>query len=173
MKLKRSRFFGRRSRRGLTLIEVMIASVISLMITGTAVGIMWSSGVGIKEMYGQTRTRSSRMIALDAVRYRLAEAQIGSVSITDSNHRIEFEDPNLGGATSAFFFNPESRTLWYDDDIDDATAEIEAVQGPIDFTFESQNAGAVILLRVESAEDMAHGDVDTQDGETAVYLRNI
>lgn len=173
MKRKKQGFLARRPRRGMTLIEVLIASTISLLIVGSAVGVMYASGVGIKEMHGQTRMRSSRMIALDAVRYRLCEARIGSVSITNSNHRIEFEDPNLGGITSAFWFNSDTNTLWYDDDIGDGTAAIEAVQGPIDFTFEEQNAGATVVLEVLSEADMADGDVDTQDGVTAVYLRNI
>lgn len=160
------------ARRGITLAEAMISMVIAGMIGAVVVGIMRQTGLATKDMYAETRTRSTRMIALDQIRYRLVEAEIGTVVISDSDHRIEFDDPNLG-TTSAFVFVPETRVLLYDADIDDATAAIEVASGPIDLTFESQEDGAIVVLRVKSAAEVAFGDVDEQDGETAVYLRNI
>lgn len=169
----------RRSRRGVTLVEAMISMVIAGMIGAVVVGILRQTGLATKDMYAETRTRSTRMIALDQIRYRLVEAEIGTVVISDSDHRIEFDDPNLG-TTSAFIFVPATRVLLYDADVDtDETGEDpthggrQVASGPIDLTFESQEDGAIVVLRVKSAAEVAFGDVDEQDGETAVYLRNI
>jgi hypothetical protein len=112
------------------------------------------------------------MGALDQIRYRLVEAQIGTVTITNGDRRIEFVDPNLG-TTSSFFFDAGDSKLFYDDDIDDGTDEIEVIDGPIDLTFETEEEGALVKLNVRTQAPIGFGDVDTQDGETVVYLRNV
>lgn len=162
----------RRLTRGFTLAEVLIGVSISTAVMMGVVSLQYISARTIKEIYGQTRTRSSRMRALDQVYYRLGNARIGSVEISQNEHRIEFKDPLLGGDTSAFYFVEMTETLFYDDDIDDSTPAIEAARGPIDVTFEIDQAGALISLKVKSQAYMAYGDVDIQEGETAVYLRN-
>ena len=159
--------------RGMTLVEVMIGASISMMVIGVVVGLMFISGRSIKEIYGQTRTRSARMMALDQIRYRLVNAQIGSVQISEEEHRITFRDPRFGGATSSFSFDPNTRTLFYDDVVGDTQSPMAVVTGPIDITFEVLQAGALINLKVKSASHMKYADIDEQDGETVVYLRNI
>lgn len=166
-----------RAKRGFTLAEVMIAMAISTLVLIAVMTTQYISARGIKEVYGQTRTRSSRMRGLDQIRYRLADAQIGTINLSqasaDGFHRIEFDDPNLLGATSAFYFVSATNTLFYDDDINDADAAVEVVEGPIDISFDTQSGGAIILLKIKTAAAMVLGDVDTQDGETAIYLRNV
>jgi prepilin-type N-terminal cleavage/methylation domain-containing protein len=166
-------------RRGFTMMEVLISSVISGMVSAMVVWLMFQAALTSKDMYAETRTRSTRMGALDQIRYRLIEAQIGTVDITQANRRIEFMDPNLG-VTSAFFFNPDPalfpnldvNTLYYDEDIDNSDPRA-VVEGPIDLTFETESAGAIVKLNVRTQAPIGFGDVDTQDGETVVYLRNV
>ena len=152
---------------------MMIAVSVSSLVMMGIYSLQLISGRSIKEIYGQTRTRSSRMRALDQIRYRLCEARIGTVNVSQGDHRIEFVDPNLGGNASAFFFVEPTNTLFYDIDINDGAPAVSVLRGPIDITFDLQSAGAMVQLRVKSQAHMAHGDVDVQDGETTVYLRNI
>lgn len=171
----RTRFPRSSRRRGITLMEVLISSVISGMVSAMIVWLMFQAALTSKDMYAETRTRATRMSALDQIRYRLVEAQIGSVEITQSNRRIEFIDPNLG-VTSAFFFNDDQQTppntLFYDQDVDNSDPRA-VVEGPIDLTFETESAGAIVVLNVRTQAPIGFGDVDTQDGETVVYLRNV
>lgn len=168
----------RRGQKGFTLIELMFAIAISSLVMVAVASLQYISGRAIKDVYGETRTRQSRTMSLDQIRYRLCNAEVGTLSVSQPNeegngyHRIEFVDPNLGGGTSVFYFVPTTRTLYYDGDIDDDTAAVEAVVGPIDVAFETRSSGELIYLYVKSTSAMAGGDVDTQDGETLVYLRN-
>lgn len=175
-RFRTKRLFGAvDSRRGLTLAEVSIMMLMSLLISMVVVGLMYESALAIKDMYAETRTRSTRMIALDQVRYRLSGAAIDTISITNANHSIEFANPNLGwGTVSRFDFVPATRRLFYDNNVDDTVEPIEVAQGPIDLTFELdiQSSGGLVRLNVRSAADVAFGDVDEQDGETAIFLRN-
>jgi hypothetical protein len=151
------------------LIGVAISSLVMVVVSS----LMYISGRAIKDLYGETRTRSSRMRALDQVRYRLSQAKIGSVVITDSNHQIDFQDPNLGTAViSRFSFNPATQTLSYQADISSGDPSIVASQGPIDVTFQTFASGSIILLSVKSAANISGGDIDEQDGEVEIFLRN-
>lgn len=169
---------GHPRRCGFTLVEVMISISISSMVIVAVMGLQYISGKTIKTTYAEARTRSSRMMALDQIRYRLCEARIGSTVLTQPNaegtgyHRIAFVNPNLGGVSSAYFFTTGSETLFYDANVADATAAEAVVTGPIDISFVQQNGGAIIQITVKSSGQIANGDVDLQDGETVVYLRN-
>jgi prepilin-type N-terminal cleavage/methylation domain-containing protein len=173
-----------RRRGGFTMVEVMIAVAISTLITMAVASTMFISGRAIKEMNGQTITRSSRTRAIDQVRYRLADAEIGSVTEYQADfdletgdlvgyHRIEFTDPTNGGATSAFYFNTAENTLYYDADVADGEPAEAVVVGPINLTFVIE-AQEIIELSVRTESTNAYGgDVDTQDGTTKIYLRNL
>lgn len=184
-------FRARHSRRGLLMAEVLIASAIGAMITGVVVWLMYESALAVKDIYAETRTRATRMVALDQVRYKLADAHSDSIVISNSNRTIQFQDANQSsGVTSQFTFVPDDpadpdddhdqnlRVLWYDEDISVNEAGevpglgLRVARGPIDFTFERSGFGIVRLL-VKSAADVSFGDVDEQDGETLVYLRNV
>lgn len=156
----------------MTLIEVSISIAITSLIMIALFTLQLVSARTIKEVYGQTRTRSSRLATIDQIHYRLADAAIGSASIQQGGRRIEFRDPNLVGATSAFFFVPASRTLFYDEDISDGTDPRAVVVGPVEITFEVQSGGAILFVKVESVSHVAQGEIDEQDGETAIFLRN-
>ena len=176
----RNNIFAQRRHRGFTLVEVMVAlAIMSMVMVGLASLQLWS-GRTIKEVYGETRMRSARMQSLDQLRFNLCNASLGSIALTQPNadnsgfHRIEFNDPNLGTSiTSAFFYVTASNTLFYDNNVDDATPAIESVKGPIDISFNSDAANALIILKVKSLSHMRYADVDIQDGETMVYARNI
>lgn len=176
LRTRRGRRPGRPgSRRGLSMAEVVVMMLISLLISVVVVGLMYESALAIKDMYAETRTRSTRMIALDQIRYRLSGAAIDTVTITNANHSIEFANPNLGwGTISRFDFIPSDRRLLYDDNVDDNVDAVEVAQGPIDLTFEldTESSGGLVRLHVKSAADVAFGDIDEQDGETAIFLRN-
>jgi prepilin-type N-terminal cleavage/methylation domain-containing protein len=161
-----------KSRRGFTLVELMIATAITSLVMVAVAALQYISGRFIVETYGQTRTRSSRMRAIDQIYYRLCDARSNSTITSQGGRRIDFTDPGLGGHASSFSFDTGTKSLYYDDDVSDGKPAIGVVNGPIDITFESQAAGALTVLRVKSASQMSRGDVDTQEGQTSVYLRN-
>lgn len=174
--MKANYLISLRRRRGFTFIEMLVGISISSLVMIAVAYLQLFSGRMIKEIYGQTRTRSSRMIALDAIRYRLMNARIGSCVVSSSNHRIQFTDPThgywVGSVTSAFYFDPDQKKLYYDFDINDNSAAQMVAQGPIDVSFQVLNAGEVVQLSVRSSADMAYGKTDVQDGQTSIYLRN-
>ncbi len=166
---------NRRSRRGTTLAEVSIMSVLALMISSVTVGLMYETGLAIKNIHAETRTRSTRMIALDQVRYQLGGAVVDTVQVLNASHTITFANRKKGwNAVARFDFVPSTQTLLFDDDISDNVASRVVARGPIDLTFEldSQLGAGVVRINVRSAADVSFGDVDTQDGETAIFLRN-
>jgi hypothetical protein len=154
------------------MVELMIAASISSLVMGAVVALLYISGRCIVETYGQTRTRSSRMRAIDQVYFRLCDGQVGSIAVSQDGRRIDFRDPNKGVNRSSFFFNPANKVLYYDANTSDGIGAIPVAVGPLDITFERQSAGALTLLKVKSSSQMAYGDVDSQVGQTAVYLRN-
>jgi hypothetical protein len=166
---------GARSRRGSTLAEVSIMSMLALLISSVTVGLMYETGLAVKNVYAETRTRATRMIALDQIRYELGGAVVDSIEITNSSHRIEFGNRKNGWTTvSRFDFIPSTRKLLYDDDISDDEGSVVVAHGPIDLTFEldDESSGGLVRVNVKSAAEVAFGDVDAQDGETAIFLRN-
>lgn len=169
-----------RSKRGFTMPEVLIAiGIMGVMLVSIA-SLQYMSALTTKEVYGETRTRASRMRALDQIRYRLCNARVNSVSLSEEDdayggyHYIEFVDPNLGGPTSSFQFNPADRTLLYDDDVDDAGDAVKVLTGPINISFDlnDEMKEGLVVLKVKSSAAVKRGDVDIQDGETIVCLRN-
>ncbi|MCL5270279.1 MAG: prepilin-type N-terminal cleavage/methylation domain-containing protein [bacterium] len=164
-------------RAGLTLVEVMIALAISSLVMIAVASLQYMSGRIIKDTYGEAQTRSLRMRTLDQIRYRLARATTDSIAVTVSGHQLTFRDP-VADTVCQFAFNPDTRILTYDDDLDDYQPAREIVKGPIDITFDIEHdpiSGVtlpVVRLTVKSASHTASGDVDTQDGETSIYLRN-
>jgi len=140
----------------------------------------------IKNLYGPTRARSSRMQALNQIRFRLADAQIGTCTVSDGNHRIRFHDPNLGaGVISEFQFNPDQKTLYYDDDVGGGSGARAVVKGPIDITFTLgstwldapsytvyRGTDSIVTLYVQTSSELAYSRIDLKEGETVVYLRN-
>ena len=166
------RGLGSRRTGGFTMVEVLISVAISSLVVGAVISLQYISAIAIKEVYGSTRTRSSRMAALDQIKYRLADAQIGSCVVTQDDHRIEFSDPMLGGVTSALFFDDVANVLSYDDDINDNKEALEVVTGPIDITFQVMGAGEMVFVQVKTESKEHYGQVDEQDGEVRIYLRN-
>lgn len=174
----------RANRRGFTMVEVVLSIGISTFIMLGVASLMLISGRAIKELYGETRTRSSRVRAIDQIRYRLANAVIGSITEYEAEydpdsgvligyHRLEFLDANQGGSLSVFSFDPSDNTLTYDVNIDDMVDGVPVTVGPINVTFELE-ALEMIVVKVKTASSNRYGgDLDTQDGVTKVYLRNL
>lgn len=175
-------------RGGFTLIEVLVASTITLMVMGQVLGLFWISTVTIKDLYGPIRSRTSRSIAINEIRFRLSDARIGSAVVLDNNHKIRFVDPNLttGGAdvTSEMYFVPAERTLYYRENINSGNP-VKIAKGPIDITFTLGTTDidpshvlrlgedSTVTIFVRTSSDLSYSRVDTRDGETVVYLRNL
>lgn len=163
---------------GFTLVEMMIAMAISSLVMVAIASMQYIGARAQKEMYGVGNTRSSRMQSIDTIRFRLCNARVGTLQFSSACttgsgfHQIEFIDPNRGGVTSSFRFDEDAHILFYDEDIADGQAARDVVRGPIDVSFESLHGGAIVSLKVKSSSDMLYADVDIQDGETLVYLRN-
>lgn len=176
---KPNTFFPARLRRGFTITEMAVAMAVGSVVFATVGAIQYISARSVSEIYGQAHTRSSRMQALDQIRYRICEAEIGTVVLSQTDpsgtgfHRIEFDDPNIPGTTSAFWFVEADRELYYDEDIKDGVAARVVVTGPINISFDTISAGAIVQLHVRTLSDMNYATVDSQDGDTQVYLRNM
>jgi hypothetical protein len=161
------------------MVEMMIAlSIFGMVLSGVA-ALYFMSALTTKEIYGPTRARSARMIALNQIRFKLSDGRVASCVFypDESWRRIRFKDPDVaGGAFSEFLFNPETQTLSYDADVDDGDAPAVVARGPIEITFKpggnGQGMDALVTVRVATAEELAYANVDIRDGETVVYLRN-
>jgi prepilin-type N-terminal cleavage/methylation domain-containing protein len=175
-------------RRGLTLVELLIAAAISSFVLVSVLSIQYITARTLKEIYGPTRSRSARMSALNQIRFRLCDARVSSVVLSDDNHRIQFTDPNLTREgvviRSEFYFNTANKTLYYDVDVDNSKPII-LVKGPINISFRKgsreldppdyklyKGIDAVVTVFVQTSDELAYSKVDLRDGETAVYLRN-
>jgi prepilin-type N-terminal cleavage/methylation domain-containing protein len=172
-------------RRGFTLAEMSVAIVVFVMVMASVLALQYISARTIKDLYGPMHSRSTRMNALNQIRLRLVDGKIGSCAVSDSDHRLRFQDPNKGaGVTSEFYFNAEEESLYYDDNIA-ASPEAQVVaEGAIDITFtlgskDLDPAGvtpfgtdAVVGLHVRTSAELAYSNVDQRDGDTVVYLRN-
>jgi len=174
--------------KAFTLVEMMIAAVISSMVMASVIAIQYLTAKTINELYGPTRSRSVRMIALNQIRFRLCDARIGSVTVSDGNHRIQFEDPNIsaGGTPvqSEFYFDTAHRTLYYNADIEHPKPTA-VTRGPINVMFIKgslaldppnfkvfKGTDAVVTVFVQTSFELSYSKVDLRDGETLVYLRN-
>lgn len=92
----------RRSRRGMTLVELSMGIAVSSLLMIIVAGVQFISGRAINDLYNKTRTRSSQARAIDQIRYLLSEAM--DVSLADFNggkqvtidiptdYSIEYED---------------------------------------------------------------------------------
>jgi len=198
-KLCRMQRKRRSASLGFTLIEAILALTISTIIIGGVVSLQYMSARTINDIYGPTRSRSERTMALNQIRFRLCDGRIDSCKVFndlneeaesgESGRRIQFEDPNLaeGGApvTSEFYFDPSTRTLQYKMDITDADYQVVA-KGPIDVTFTKgsrfldppnyivyKGTEALVTVYVQTSSELSYSKVDLRDGESVVYLRNI
>lgn len=169
-----------------TMAEMSIAVLIMSLVFAAVASLQYLSARTIKDISGPMKSRSSRMLALNNLRFFLADGQIGSCVVSNDGHTIEYHDPNLGaGVTSRFAFDTDSDALTFDDNIDDATPPREFARGFLDVTFtlgateidpiSSQTLygqQAVVTLYVKTSDDLAYSQVEDRDGETVVYLRN-
>jgi len=162
-----------RKRRGMTLAETVVAMLIASIISLAVSGLIYATGISFKQLYSDTRARSTRMIALDQVRFRLSSARIGSVRIKDEGRRIDFSDPNLRGARSMFLFDGESGRLMYDDDIKDSEKPVMVAEGPITLSFKLAEGGTMIVMSMATFSDMKLKHDRTENGSTSIYLRNV
>ena len=133
-KLRNTRIAGRGRRAGFTLLETLVAAAIASMVMGGVVALMYITARTLKELYGPMASRSERMNALNQIRFRLCEAGVSTCAVTDDNHRIRFRDPNFDGKTSELYFEPDSQTLFYDEDIDASPGRRRVARGPINIT---------------------------------------
>lgn len=164
----------RNVRRAFTLSELMIGLGISSLVMVTIAGLIYMAARESKDILGQTRMRSARTQAIDQIRYRLANARIGTIVISNENHDIAFIDPNRSQTVSSkFSFNPTNMTLYFDDLDGEGDSAYPVAKGPIDIQFELQDSGAVVQITVKSNSSLQYRQIDEQEGQEAVYLRNI
>ena len=185
LQYKYTTFKKQRAQRGFTVFEMLIAAGISSLVLVGILVLQYTCARTVKDLYGPTRARSARLAALNQITFHLGNAKIGTCVVSDEQHRIQFEDPTIGsGITSAFYFNLNTRTLFYDPDIGNSDPE-DIVKGPIEITFTLGSTDldvpnyttyfgtdTVVTVFVKTAEELSRYNVDQRDGETVVYLRN-
>jgi type II secretory pathway pseudopilin PulG len=179
-------------RRAFTIAEMVISVGILGFVGASTSYLMLTSALTAKELYGTTDSRSQRMIALNQIRYRLCDGQIGSVNKkngdgttfdgnTYGGRLITYIDPTLAGSpVCTFRFLPSTKELQFRV----GTGAFETVaKGPIDVTFfpgalptptSAVRIGndALVTIFVQTSSDLRYGQVDVRDGETVIYLRN-
>lgn len=183
LRLRRSPRMPRRpaGRRlgGYTLMETLVSMAL-MMVTMSAVGaMMLLSARSTRELYAHTRGRSSRMLALDQIRYRLTDARIGTVEFLDGDEidgyrTILFLNPNTGTGLSRFHYDAEMKTLFFDDDFSDGGYDQFSVGDLLaDVRFRSAAPDAAVIgVIIRTITPVGPGQVDSQEGDTLIYLRN-
>ncbi len=160
---------------GMTLVETMIAVSIATLIVSAIAALQFISARSINDLYRQARMRSVRMITIDQIRYRLMDARIGSLALVNGGRQLQFTDPNLAGAPSAFSFNPTTHVLSYDDNINALPGFQEVSKGIEELTFQLEGPAMSptrVRIHLKTLTNLAQGRSDAQEGETLVYLRN-
>ncbi len=157
------------------------------MVMAAVVSAQYISARTIKDLYGPMRARSARMTALNQIRFRLADARIGSCAVSEYGHYILYTDPNIGDTSySLLYFSPGAETLYYVEDLN-ATGSIHVesiAKGPIEINFTLgstdldtggvvyKGVDAIVTCYVRTSERLAYSNVDERDGETVIHLRN-
>ncbi len=175
-------------RRAFTLAEMVISVGILGFVGASTSYLMLTSALTAKELYGTTDSRSERMVALNQIRYRLCDGQIGTVNKSLATFGIDpaawgwrlmtFTDPTLPGSpTSIFFFRADTRELLYKENWFGPGDFVSLAKGPIEVTFRPGTeagigADALVTIFVKTSSDLRYGQVDIRDGETVIYLRN-
>lgn len=158
-----------RNLKGFTIVEVVIAMAICSIILIFAAFVVTATAKNIKKMTNDGEGARDISFALEYLRYTLTMADYRTVSITNDNHRIEFQDPNLAGITSAFDFHDNH--LWYDKNINDMEDDKEIARA-VNITFSPASGGTIIEVYLLSRGRT--GDVIAENIETTcdIYLRN-
>lgn len=173
---------------GMTIFELTVALAIAALVMSSVLYLQYISSRIIKETYGPTNSRCARMIALNEIRFRLADAKTGSCQVSNSNHTIEYCDPNQRDGTttmtSRLSFDSAARQLYYRRNILSGS-DVSIAKGPINITFTRgsidldplhstyMGTDAVVTIFVQTSAELAYSNVDLRDGETVVYLRNL
>jgi prepilin-type N-terminal cleavage/methylation domain-containing protein len=155
--------------KGFTLVEIVVATTICCIILVFAAFVVNTTAKNIRKMTNDGEGARDISVALEFLRYTLTMADYTTVSISNANHRIEFQDPNLAGITSAFEFR--NNNLWYDFNINDMEDD-KRIARAVNITFTPVSAGTVmqvyLLSRGRTGETVAENIETTCD----IYLRN-
>jgi type II secretory pathway pseudopilin PulG len=163
-------FDGKGSRkRGLTLIELIISIGICGLILADMTLIIVFTGKNLRKMNNESEALKNVSFILETLRYTLSMADYTTVTISDEGHRIEFQDPNLGGIDSSFEF--QAGNLWYDRDESDGYQEKRGGR-LINMTFEPGSAPN--MIHVEIVSHGRNGEILGQPIRSSadIYLRN-
>lgn len=159
-------------RRGFTLCELMVAVGVYSLIILTMATVQYVSTRMSKEISGQARARSARMISLDQVRYHLMNARVNTCAVSQSAHRIDYVDPTQAGTpTSALYFSTVTNQLYYDKDTNDSYPAVAVGRGANNITFTVPNA-ALVTVTANTSSTMGRGMINNQTLATSIYLRN-
>jgi len=149
--------------------EMVIAMTICSMILVFIAFVVLSTAHNVRKMTNESEGSKNVSFVLEFLRYTLSMADYTTVAISNANHRIEFQDPNLLGIESAFEF--KSGRLWYDRDTSDL--EEEEVGGHlISMTFTSIFAGTVIHVDIISRGRSGEIEGEAIQSSADIYLRN-
>jgi prepilin-type N-terminal cleavage/methylation domain-containing protein len=174
-------------RRAFTLVELMVSVAVFSLVMGGVAALQYLSARGIKEIYAPTDARSARTMALNFLHFELANGKRGSAVVSNSNHTIEFINPNRctpTTVTSQFLFDPDARTLTFRPDKNFSTGERRVCRGPVDISFRLGSTvldpaqstyispESLVTLYVRTQANLAYSNVDDRDGECVVYMRN-
>lgn len=159
------------SRYAMTLVEMVIAfSLLSLVFLAVA-ALQIMTARNSDAMYDDARGRTDRLAALERIAYELMMADTGSVSISNNDQRLEFNNPNLGsGVTSRFDF--ANNALTFDEDIDDGQAA-EVIKDNLDsVTFAEVIPWTVYSFTIGNSTMQFRANTINESIQTEVYLRN-
>ena len=163
--------FDRKSsrNRGFTFMEIVVSmSICSLILADMALIILFT-GHNLRKMTNESEASKNVSFVLESLRYTLSMADYTSVAISNGDHRIEFQDPNLGGITSAFEFR--DGYLWYDRDTSDETEEKQG-RRLVNMTFEP--GASINIIHVDIFSRGRSGEIvgDLIRVSADIYLRN-
>lgn len=158
-----------RIKSGFTMAEMLIAMAICSMILITIAIVIQFTAHNVRKITNESEGSKNVSFTLEYLRYTLSMADYSTAVISNANHRIEFQDPNLLGIESAFEF--KGGHLWYDRDTSDME-EGEVGGHLINMTFTPIFASTVI--HVDSLSRGRSGEIEGQPIQISadIYLRN-
>ena len=157
-------------RRGLSLIEVVIALAATTLIMAFVAYVMVAAARNMQVMTNEAESEKDAHLAMDQIRFYLLMARFESTVFKDADHTIEFVDPNLGNITSALKFS--NGTLWYDRDVTDMRSPEKRADRLLDVTFTNVENASMIRVNIRARGRRGDLLINPLEVTNDIYLRN-
>lgn len=166
-----------RSKRGVTLVEVVAASSLMGMIFLATAFMMSGTAKQVRALYSDCRTLNRAHLVMQFIQYRLCMAMAGTVNTADEGRTLHFYNPMLsptpGSPVSAFRFVPDQQRVYYDMDRENPVRDTQRGIGLVnDVKFEVVGPGRAVRVTIATKQNYSWRLAKPYVLEAEISLRN-